>query len=124
VIAPTCTLATKCWLCGEDVEDTEHWLLKCPRQDKMLEVRARLIGECDELISAVFRPSDVEMAEGWAAKGPSVGAASCERIRMDTHELGYRARVHGKVDVRRWRPCDDHARQPLRKRKIMTTEVL
>jgi hypothetical protein len=63
-----------CWLCGEGVENTADWQLNCPGQDKMLEVRARLIKECDDVISAVLRPSDVVMAEGWTRRDPAWGA--------------------------------------------------
>jgi len=61
------------WLCGEGVENTAHRLLKRPGEDKMLEVRARLIRECVEVISAVLWPSDVVMAEGWARRDPAWG---------------------------------------------------
>jgi len=40
----------------------------------MLEVRARFIRECDDVISAVLRPSDVVMAEGWTRRDPAWGA--------------------------------------------------
>ena len=113
----------ECWLCGEGVENTAHWLLKCPGQDKMLEVRTRLIKECDDVISAVLRPSDVVMAEGWTRRDPTWGAlgeSGPEWTRTrGIIEHAFTARwtsVEGdKVTIRRGNGTD--------KGKGMTTEV-
>jgi hypothetical protein len=113
----------ECWLCGEGIENTAQWPLKCPGQDKMLEGRARLIRECDEVISSVLPPSDVVMAEGWTRRDPAWGPlgesgpewARTRGILEHAFTARWTSAEGDKVTIRRGNRID--------KGKGMTTEV-